>query len=412
MSEADYSQIKLRPSSASIWTKCRAQPGYLLEVADLLPEEVEQDYTAEGREAHERAAEILNGLIDIEDVEDIEMAQAIRVYTEAVTETLAALGQKATASIECEFPCFYKADQRSFVDALLIAPGIWEVWDYKHGAGVRVEARNNPQLAIYAYNVLAENVGQFQTTDLVRMRIVQPRDRSMDQGESPVRQWNLTVEELEEWLANNVSCHAEAILNAPASENHRFAPSEATCRFCPAKAVCSARAGSLLNGTTLKPLNEQPEQAELAIPGHLSPEQIARVVQKGKEIKKWIDEVYDYATGEMEHGRLTIPGYKVVQSIGNRTWTDEDKALDLLRRLRFKKPQYVKEKPISPTQAERLMKESGGKFRTKTIKEFHSLIHRPTRGVTIVPEKDKRPSVAIESSSEFDNEENNQYDLL
>ena len=78
----------------------------------------------------------------------------------------------------------------------------------------------------------------------------------------------------------------------------------------------------------LAPMDSQPKT--LPLPSALPIEQIVAVLKHKDMAIKWLNEVEQYAESRMSEGH-NIPGFKLVLSRGgNRYWSDEKKAAELL----------------------------------------------------------------------------------
>lgn len=115
-------------------------------------------------------------------------------------------------------------------DCVIAARGILHVIDFKYGAGIPVEARDNPQLRCYALGAL-ELFGAAYGISAVRMTVFQPRRDSVRTSEAG-------TDELLTW--------ADAVL-APAArlayEGSGSLRAGEHCRFCSAKPSCPEHAG-------------------------------------------------------------------------------------------------------------------------------------------------------------------------
>jgi len=393
--------LKLRPSDASRWTVCTASPKYVLDNAERIPEE-KRDYTDEGSRAHNWAEQILNGQASLKDMEDMEMAAHLKGYIQHVNRKLK--GDKVQHMVETRIACYYNVTQRGFIDSVIVADCGKKVYidDLKYGAGVSVAARGNKQLAIYSRSFMDEyaDVYGFDDDTLITMCIYQPRIA----GEDAVRLWAVTYAELVQWTDDHITDIADDILINP--DDQAFAPSDDTCRFCPAAGFCGARADELLEG--FKPvLSKEAIVLEDDVfhppePESLSDEQIARVLESGSMLTKWIKDVESYARDAMYQGRAAIPGFKVVAGVKHRKWSDEKQALETLKRS-FKVAEVTKVKVVSPSQVEKLLK--ARKRIKKDIREaIEGLIVKPDGGPTLVKESDKRPSIAVDVADELQEE--------
>lgn len=113
------------------------------------------------------------------------------------------------------------------------------VADYKHGQGVYVEVKDNPQIKLYCAGARERNAKPFFKYKGV---IIQPRNYA--NGGRMVREMNLTESELVHWLQKTVrpSAHAALKPDAPrvAGDWCRWCPGGATCRTFARRAAAVA----------------------------------------------------------------------------------------------------------------------------------------------------------------------------
>jgi hypothetical protein len=220
---------RLSASGAHRWMAC---PGSI-RLSEGLPERP-SPYADEGTAAHELAAWALRsrrydayGLTT-----DTEMAAAVDVYLEVVRT---ALERGDTLLIE------HRVDlgrldppvaMYGTADAIILKPKRRQlvVIDLKYGAGVPVEAENNPQTRYYALGAL-QAIPIDLVIDTVELVIVQPR-RPHPAG--PVRREILLALELALWGRKLLAAAHRAL--APQAP---LAPGS-WCRFCPAQLTCPA----------------------------------------------------------------------------------------------------------------------------------------------------------------------------
>jgi hypothetical protein len=264
-----------RPASASYrWINC---PGSIKLSEKCKAEDTGSDYAKEGTLAHSIAelklriatdrtvkADELKTLTKSE-YWDGEMDEATDFYRDLVMEHLNAAGDGAELMIE------QRVDYSDWVpggfgtsDAVIIADDTIEIIDLKYGKGIRVDAKDNPQMRLYALGAF-QVFGDLYDFDKVKTTICQPRLDHVSSEE-------LTVTELLDW-ANNV---VEPAAKEAESDNPHTAAGD-WCRWCPAKAVCRTRAEANLE---LAKYDFQPgpllEQAE-----------IAEILGKVDELTKW-----------------------------------------------------------------------------------------------------------------------------
>lgn len=94
-----------------------------------------------------------------------------------------------------------------------------------------------------------------------------------------------------------------------------------------------------------------------------------------------------------------MPGFKLVTGKqGNRVWSDDALAEEMLKSFRLKQEQMYSQKVISPTQAEKLLKKDSPRRWTKV----EALITRAEGKSTIAPESDPRPALNVNPVNDFD----------
>ena len=144
------------------------------------------DYAAEGTEAHALCEYQLKQSLGIpaeNPIENLswyntEMEDCAAGYAAYVVELLEAAKQTCTDPVvlieqRVDFSRWVK-DGFGTADCILIADGVLNIVDYKHGKGVRVSAEKNPQMILYALGSLEIFDGIYDL-ESVRMTIFQPR---------------------------------------------------------------------------------------------------------------------------------------------------------------------------------------------------------------------------------------------
>ena len=167
----------LSASSSERWLNCppsaRLCEGY---------EDKGSDYAAEGTDAHTLCESRLKqalGLPTQDPAENLswynsEMEDCACGYADYVTELL------ETAKQTCPDPVVMIEQRVNFsrwvkegfgtADCIIIADGMMNIVDYKHGKGVEVSAAANPQMMLYALGALEVFDGIYDITE-VRMSI-------------------------------------------------------------------------------------------------------------------------------------------------------------------------------------------------------------------------------------------------
>ena len=325
-------------------------------------------YAEEGTEAHTRAAKWLKG----EEVPkpsteaEWEMFNAVAEYVQYVTDR-----------IESEDEVLI---EHSF-DLSAIHPGcygtadcvIWKprakhliVIDYKHGAGLLVQAVNNSQLKYYALGALITCGFPAETVEMV---IVQPR---ISVPEGPIRSQTIPAIDLFDFSVD-VADYATATEQPDAP----LVPGE-HCRFCPAAPSCPA----LLAKTQLVAATEF--RSDLSY----DPQKLKMALDSRPAVQAWLKAVDEFAYAEAEAGRCP-PGYKLVDKRPTRRWRDEQRTIDTLGVLGV--DIYAPPELLTVAQMEKKV--------TKAL--LAPLWDSKSSGHALVPESDPRPATKPEAKEEF-----------
>lgn len=374
----------LPASAAYRWMPC---PGSIA-ISKKCPPEKPSAYAAEGTLAHtvaETKLRIRNGekkkeawdelLKKIQDDErwGPEMDEATDFYADAVMETLAAAGEDAELMIEQEFGLTnWVPEGFGTSDAVVIGSGTIYVIDLKYGTGVKVEAKENPQLRLYALGA-SELFSGLYDFDKVMTMIVQPR-RDHISGEE------LTLEELRKWGEEVVAPAAKKAASGT-EETH----SGDWCKFCPAAAVCRTRAEDALSIA----------KDDFKKPAVLSDEEIGEILQRADEVKAWIKAVEEYALDQAKAG-TKFTGWKLVEGKSTRKYKDELEVAKALKKAGFKEAMIYEKKLLGITAMTKLV----GKAEFEKI--LKDLIIKPPGKPTLAPESDKREAIDPAKSAKED----------
>lgn len=246
-------------------------------------------------------------------VVDEEMVEAVQVYLDDIAATRASslhLIELVEARVQ---PLEDRPEMFGTLDYGAVDPidGVLRVKDYKHGAGVFVEAEGNPQIRYYGLGALRK-VGS-EGIEKVELSIVQPRA----QAKEPIRREILTARELVEW-GGVLRSAADATLdpNAPLRAG-------SWCGFCPAAARCPAFRAKVQRDAGAD-FDEIDPSAIVPTPASAlaDPEKLSRALEAIPLIDAWSREVEGYAQRHLERGG-SIPGFKLVRKRGRRQWKSE-----------------------------------------------------------------------------------------
>lgn len=251
-------------------------------------------------------------------------------------------------------------------DCLLLKGNQLHVFDFKYGKGVPVSAENNPQMMLYAMGARDMYSLLYHFSEF-RLHIIQPRIDN-------VSEWTCTEEEL---LKFGTYVQERAALAAEGAGE--FCPGEKQCRFCRAKAVCRARAEENVR------LAFSPDKGKL--PPLISSEDAGRYLTLGEDVKKWLEDLKEWALAECLAGK-SVPGWKAVEGRGSRDWTNMDAAFEMLTKSGLAEEAVLWEKkPLTLAQVEKLL---GKKDFQDVVGEF--VVKNPGKPA-LVKESDKREAI-------------------
>ena len=229
---------RLSPSAAERWINC---PGSIHLSEQCPDQDSDSDYTKEGTVAHslcEIKLKKFNGELktraynsELKSIKesgyyDGEMEEASDFYLTNVTEIFNGAGDDAELLVEQQFKLDkYVPGSFGTSDAVVIGNNKIEIIDFKYGKGVKVSAKENPQLRLYGLGT-ATLFGGLYDFDTVRLTIIQPRLDWVSTEE-------IKLSDLVKWANDVVVPQA----NKAAEDADEYACGD-WCRWCPAKALC------------------------------------------------------------------------------------------------------------------------------------------------------------------------------
>lgn len=447
----------LSPSGAAAWMRCNAKPYRERDFPDTTNESAD-----EGTAAHFLLEQCLeqnvgavhfNGLrIKVEDGKtEFHTSGAYPVGPDMTREIQKVLdlarsdAEGATIYAEQVLPIsqFTGEEGATGTCDMVVVKGktIW-IRDLKFGRGVQVFAEGNEQLLLYGGAALDEFdvMGEIETLVLC---IDQPRLNHFDK-------WTISVAEAR-CLLETIKVTAIYILEAP--EELEAVPGEKQCKFCKASAACPERtdftlelitesfvdldkgfvkvempqAEKLLAQSfgvkpaaitfhaatfdevvqadmsdyfTVKKPNIRPslEAAEAKLP-EASDERLATLMDAADMIEGFAKAVRAEVERRLLAGKFTDARYKLVEGRqGARSWTSEEEAEAALKAMRLKVDQMYDFKLISPTTAEKVLKEANPRKWNK----LQPLIGRSDGKPSVAPASDKRPALSMAIAEQFE----------
>lgn len=325
-------------------------------------------------------------------------------------------------------------------DTVIIKGKTAIIADLKYGRGVQVFAEGNEQLLIYGASAVADfdALGEIEEVEL---HILQPRLNHFDV-------WKLSVTEMNERI-EVIRQTAAKILAGP--EGLTAVPGPKQCKFCK-DATCAERtdfnlqlitsdfvdldkgfvkvempqAEKLLAQSfgvtpkaiayhetenrddgafflahfTVKKPNIRPslEVAEAKLPD-ASDERLATLMDAADMIEGFAKAVRAEVERRLLAGKFTDSRYKLVEGRqGARSWVSEEEAEAALKAMRLKVDQMYDFKLISPTTAEKVLKEANPRKWNK----LQPLIGRSDGKPSVAPASDKRPALNLAIAEQFE----------
>lgn len=324
INHGDREHALLSPSASHRWMICT--PSARLE--DPI-ENTSSSAADEGTLAHELAeyalTEYLNGnyvpLLDELPVPlDIkenpyyspEMDRYVTDYVCYVAD-LYEVKENANMGIEQKFDLTsYVPDCFGSCDCNIESGKVLDIIDLKYGKGVKVEAKDNSQLMMYALGVLRTLSPKRQAEiETVRMHIAQVR-----LGHFPV--FEMSARDLTHWGIHVLRPTAE---KAFAGKGDCIVGSH--CKFCRFKPQCRAQKDALVA-----------EFEEHGPTKALTLDEIGDLLKKADMFTDWLSSVKQHAMQAALEGK-TVKGWKLVEGRSVRTITDEEEAVKRLSELGF-----------------------------------------------------------------------------
>jgi len=233
--------------------------------------------------------------------------------------------------------------------------------DHKFGDGVMVEAEENEQGLFYAAAAMHTPDARwaFDGAEDVEIVIIQPPN---------MRRWKTSLKrvlQFEQELISAVKLSSRA--DAPLALGDH-------CKWCAAKPICP-----LMNGEVDRALRTKLKNIDAAA--------LADALDRIDTLKEWIKGVEDLAAFMLNEG-VSVPRYKMVPMRATRKWADEKNAVAELLGLGLKSTEVIEAKIISPSQAEKKLKEQDKKLPPEMVTAVSSglkLVHESEPGQAVTP---------------------------
>lgn len=394
---------RFSPSGAHRWMVC---PGSLVLEAEY-PDD-SSAYADEGTTAHELAAGHLREGWDLSTFIGDEWALAnpdgsirrkVRITEDMVEHVMGyaayvrelAGGAPLLVEQRVRFDHVVGHDnQFGTADAIIIKPGELIVVDLKYGMGVEVLAEENPQLQLYALGALKQYEALYDF-EKVTVAVYQPRRNHYDS-------WSTTVEALGQFAGEvgRGAANARDALADGADAEH-FAreylqPGEKQCRFCRAKAGCPALAAEVAeivtgSATAADFAEFVPVEVDASTGGNY----LSAAMAKVGLVEDWCKAIRAETERLLLAGK-PVDGFKLVQGRrGPRRWVGEAEAEALLKKsFRLKDDEVYERSVISPTKAEKLLKNN-----PKRWAKVEKIIIQSEGKPSVAPATDPRPALDV-----------------
>lgn len=356
----------LSASSAARWLAC--PPSAI--AAELYPIQ-DTSYTQEGTLAHETAEVIARkGLFgycrsEIPKEADKEMIDHGMEYRDFIKEHIHGAGSLLLLEQRVDFS-EWVPDGFGTCDCIIIEDDTLTVIDYKYGQGVPVDAKDNPQMMLYALGAL-NDYGFAWEVDKIEMYIFQPRIGNISHD-------HIDAHGLLEWARNVVQPAARL-----AAEGKGFYSPGSNCRFCPHAGHCKALTDLCVDYFQANGGNKISVKK-------MAPHEVAEVLKMEPLITGWLKAVRESALTDLLNGK-EVPGYKVVEGkAGNRRWTDELAVAEKLKAEGYALDDITETKLLSPAGMDKAI----GK--KKVAELLTDLLDRTPGSPSLAPITDKRPA--------------------
>jgi hypothetical protein len=245
--------------------------------------------------------------------------------------------------------------------------------DFKYGAGISVDPYENLQLLIYAAGAL--NIED--DVEKVTLHIVQPRDKYGNH----IKTWTLSKNELEtKWIPN---------LKKAVSNCHNKQTTYKLGDWC---RWCKGASAGICPKVTRTAQKLTKTKKDTKVPAEVK--KLSKLLQSEKAVLEYFNRAKMEAFNRLQRGE-SIPGYKLVQSFGNTRW--KDGVEDYINQFTWNHRLYT-EKLMTPNQAKKECKECNIE-----LDWFDNYTERPSKGLVLVPDTDKRPEYKT-AKQDFENE--------
>lgn len=301
---------------------------------------------------------------------DPEMMECTDAYLELIDSILSE-HKNPTVLLEQQLEYgTYVRDGFGTGDCVIYSENRADVVDYKHGKGVLVDIKGNPQLKTYGVAAaLMYLSGGAQVTATVGTHVCQPRNG----GNSSCL---YMAGELMQWAGDVLRPAGELAYECYDTPQDAL-PEDMLragkhCKFCKAKAVCKARGKAVAVEVFGK------KEAHT-----YSDKELHDILSRAKGYTEWVADIQEHCLKRALEGK-PVPGYKLVNGRGSRVFKDPELAFGALQLHGFDVEDFYERKPLSVAKAEKLVG-------AKVFKSLDGILYETKPGApTLVPDDDPR----------------------
>lgn len=255
-------------------------------------------------------------------------------------------------------------------DCIVIGGNTLYVIDFKYGKGVPVSAEDNVQMKLYALGAVAEYSFIYPIEKVVLV-ISQPR-----LSEAP-SEWVISIQDLSAWGDS-----IRPIAQAAYAGTGEFVSGD-HCQFCRVKGRCRAQSE----------FNTSLEEFEMKKPPLLTNEEVGAILERARNLAKWVSDLEEYALGECLAGR-SVPGWKAVEGRSNRKFTDQNAAFKAITDAGYEEAVLYTREPLGLTAVETLL----GKAKFKDL--VSPYVDKPPGKPALAGGSDKREAIKPRSAED------------
>ena len=294
------------------------------------------------------------------------------------------------------------------VDIQIKGTEVLEIIDYKDGMGI-VDVKDNYQLQLYAFGALSDLKipdGGTYPWKRVRMTVVQPK--MAIKGMKSITSSEVSVSDIL-GMIDTLTTEGQRCDDVEAP----LVPGDSQCKFCKAKGSCAALANNVMKevGIMFQPVNvnetlDVAQQSADKDPTTMDDAQIAQIMEAAPLMRQLLEGVEKEALRRMQAGQ-SIPGLKLVNGRGSRTWslTDDDMAVKLVK-MGIPKTAIYETKLVSVAKAEKLSweKRNGEKVslsQRQLDRMSQEYVVKLAGKLTVVSESDERKAVTTNAAPMF-----------